>query len=295
MQTTTGSKEEKFSLANEKKREWVLNLLKMSRDEKAQEAFQKFQQELNGKLYDYSFSNYFGLCVQTFMRESYSFQFASFNKWKSLKRFVKKGEKGMSVLVPTVITRKDESGNIVIDPKTGQPKTFTYYTVKNGVFGIDQTEGLDGEKFESFRTVVNFKDWMFDNLYDKLKTKYVIDFQVMATSMGGFTDGKRICINSERDKASQFCTMVHELSHCMLEHHTEAGREIAGEHKETEAELSTLIYCTLAGIESKGSAYYLDSVDLAEVDIRHINRAIKTAGKIYEDVHGKREKKEEVA
>ena len=284
------------SQANVKKREWIKGLLKMSEDEKSQEAFQKFQSNFNGKLYDYSFSNWMGLVVQTWSRGSYAFQFGSFNKWKSLKRFVKKGEKGMSVLVPVTIPKKDENGNPVMDTKTGKPATFTYYTIKNGVFSIDQTEGTDGKTFVSFRTVENFADDMFDKLHEKVVALYPVRSMSLSTGTGGYTDGKEIVLNSERDKVSQFVTLIHELSHNILEHTTEEMRDkLTSIDKETEAELSTLIYCTLSGIFAKGSAFYLQSVDFDKVDIARINRAIKSAGKIYEMVHGKKQAAEKVA
>ena len=278
------------SLANEKKREWIKGLLAMSKDEEAEKAFREFQANLKENLYEYSFSNFMGLCFQTWDKGSYAFQFASYKKWIALGRHVKKDEKGLFVLVPVTCMAKDSKGGSVIDQKTGKPKKVTFFTIKNGVFSIDQTAGKDDGKFTSFRTVVDFEDVMFDALLEKVSVLYPVSFKALITSHGGYTDGKEIVLNSERDKASQFVTLIHELAHCMLEHTSEEiSAKLESIDCETEAELTTLIYCTLSGIAAKGSAYYLEGVDFDMIDIARINRAIKAAGKIHAIMHPKKE------
>ena len=283
------------SLVNEKKREWIKTLLATSEDEKAREAFQVFQSEIRERLYEYSFSNFFWLAMQSIERGDYSLMFGSFNKWKSLKRFVRKGEKAMAVLVPCTIVRKDDAGNPIIE--NGKPKTFTYFNVRNGVFSIAQTDANDGSPLPSFRTISNFSDVMFDKLFESVSKTIPVESKPLSVECGGYTDGQKIVLNSMRDKASQFVTLVHELSHVMLEHATDEIRsKLNKDDRETEAELSTLIYCTMSGIESKGSATYLQGyMDIETVDIARINRAIKSAGKIHALLHPKKEKEVAVA
>lgn len=294
MKTTT-----ERNYTDQKKIEWIKNLLEMSRDEKAQEAFQKMTADIRSKLYDYSYSNYFGLVIQTWMCGSYCFMFGSASKWATLKRYVRSEEKnkGMEILVPYTVEKKI-NGQPVIDKKTGKPAKITFFKLVRKVYGIDQTDAEDGSKFESFRTVVDFQEEMLSTMAEKVKAFYNVEFKKLDPSLGGFTDGKTITINSERKSDSQFCTLVHELSHCVLEHSKEEIRKGLTEHDiETEAELSTLIYCTLAGIGAKGSAHYLEShVDLNTVDMKRISRAIKSAGKIHEMIFPKKKSAvEEVA
>lgn len=283
------------SLVNDKKREWIKTLLKTSEDEKAREAFQTFQSEIRERLYEYSFSNFFWLAMQSIEKGDYSLMFGSFNKWRSLKRHVKKGEKAMAVLVPCTIVRKDEKGQPIIE--NGKPKTFTYFNIRNGVFSISQTEANDGSPLPSFRTVANFSEVMFDKLLEGVSKTIPVESVALGVERGGYADGQKIVLNSMRDKSSQFVTLVHELSHVMLEHATEEVRsKLDKDARETEAELSTLIYCTMAGIEAKGSAEYLKGyMDINTVDIARINRAIKGAGKIHALLHPKKEKAEAVA
>ena len=272
-----------------KKRQWVKQAIKSTTDEKAVEAFRQFVADMDGKLYDYSSSNQFMLAMQALENEVHCFRFGSKSKWAELGRKVKSGKEFnlYSVLLPKPFEYTDE--------KTKEVKKGMSFFLKRCVINYADTESIDGKEFTpSFRTIADFEEKSFTGLFEKVNPLYPINFTVLDPSCGGFTDGKTITLNNDRDKSSQFCTLVHELSHCILDHIKMRG-EIETVNKEFEAELSTVIYCLMSGIPAKGSAHYLDGIDIDNIDMKYINRAIKSSGKIYDMLHPKKESKSKTA
>ena len=67
-----------------------------------------------------------------------------FQQWKKAGRIVKKGERGIWMLFPMFLTRKTESGEDAIDPKTGEKDILTRFRIGT-VFDISQTNPADAE------------------------------------------------------------------------------------------------------------------------------------------------------
>lgn len=94
--------------------------------------------------YQYSWQNF----LLIYLQNPEATRVANFKKWKEQGRAVKKGEKGMAVLVPMVVN------SIKRDPKTKQPLLdasgneipYKWLTFKPkwGVFDISQTEPIEG-------------------------------------------------------------------------------------------------------------------------------------------------------
>jgi antirestriction protein ArdC len=87
-----------------------------------------------GRFHRYSFGN---VMLIMFQRPSATYV-AGFNTWKSLGRFVKKGEKGITVLAPIVVSRKKEQAETE-DQREEQQAVAGFRPVT--VFDITQTEG----------------------------------------------------------------------------------------------------------------------------------------------------------
>ena len=89
------------------------------------------------KFHRYSFQNQ----LLIFLQRPDATMVAGFNRWKSLGRFVKKGEKGIAVFAPCKYKTK-------IEPEDGDEKSAQQvrgFRVVH-VFDISQTEGLNRGK-----------------------------------------------------------------------------------------------------------------------------------------------------
>jgi IrrE N-terminal-like domain len=98
----------------------------------------------------------------------------------------------------------------------------------------------------------------------------------------------KIKLNRNHSPATQFATLVHELSHLYLGHLGEdkprkipARRSLSHEEKELEAESAAYIVCTRNGVDSRSQTYLRDYVKNSQytenLDIYQVMRA---AGKI---------------
>jgi len=126
-------------------------------NEKIDELTQKLEEGLKGMLnsdsykawlkcvssfYNYSFANTILISMQGREIEGFEGMIASYTKWKSMGRTVKKGEKGIRIFAPAPIKRKAES----INEKTGETeeKEIVINAFKAvSVFDLSQTEGKE--------------------------------------------------------------------------------------------------------------------------------------------------------
>ncbi len=99
----------------------------------------KYQQILDvmSKFHSYSVNN----CILIAMQMPHASRCAGFHKWKELGRSVKKGEKGIQILVPMISKRKDEGVHEVIGPDTEKEKQVIIGFKPGYVFDISQTDG----------------------------------------------------------------------------------------------------------------------------------------------------------
>ena len=153
-----------------KKREWVRQAVKSTSDEKAVEAFRQYVSDMNGKLYDYSSSNQFMLSMQALMKGEHCFHFGSKTKWAELKRKIKDGKEfnKYSILLPKPYEYTDE--------KTKEVKKGMAFYLKAVVYNYADTERIDGVKdIPSFRSIEDFEEKSFTELYDKVNPLYPIN------------------------------------------------------------------------------------------------------------------------
>jgi N-terminal domain of anti-restriction factor ArdC len=120
---------------------------------------------LMSRFHHYSFGN----CILIAIQKPDATHVAGFGRWKDLGRFVRKGEKGISILAPLVGKRKeDEVGeSSQAEQSTDKPQAgkvvFGFRVVH--VFDVSQTEGQElpefaklsgdpGEKFERLEVII---------------------------------------------------------------------------------------------------------------------------------------------
>ena len=198
------------------------------------------------QFHNYSINN----TILILMQNPRSSHVASFKTWRKLGRSVKKGEKGIKVLVP--IPYKYEKQ---VEDRQGQSEVAEYEGISfrlGNVFDISQTEGKE------LPSLVNE---LKDNSPEIRKAIeavcYASDVPVYYdTAMGGETKGyyhlkeKYISIRYGMSDSQTFKTVVHEIAHSRIH-----GKDDKFNRKEREVQAESISYvvCSRYGIDT--SAY----------------------------------------
>ena len=186
---------------------------------------------------------------------------AGFHKWKSMGRWVRKGEHGIPILAPVLIKDQDENEL--------EEKHLVGFRVVF-VFDVSQTEG------EHLPPV---PDWKSPEKNLELQAKLIdfakangikvtieaIDGETQGISMGG-----RIILSPEAGVK----TLVHEIAHELL--HQEEKNQLSRQIKEMEAESIAYIVCSYFGLSDLLSPNYLALHDICSELIVDSFRRIST-------------------
>jgi len=235
METKTASRADRLRAAHEKLQEAVAEIA--SGDD------WKRMLQVVSKFHRYSFNNH----LMIFLQRPDATVVAGFNRWKSLGRSVKKGEKGIAIFAPckyrSVI--EDENGE---EQSLHQVKGFRVVHV----FDISQTEGEDLPDLDAVRPRLldaEAPDGIWDALVQHARS---IGFEVVRGQRGsenGFCDfgAKLISVRGGVSAAQAVKTLIHELGHALL--HSEGpifSREVA----EVEVESVAYVVCSAIGLEA---------------------------------------------
>ncbi len=224
----------------------------------------------NGSFHQYSFQNmliaFFSLGCR------WPGPMASFRKWKSLGRSVKKGQRGIECLYPVFqqrkVTREELARDVGDDVSKLSPKeqkeTVTlegkllYFGVGH-VFEIDQTEGdsldLSDEDRGGFQgRYAGTAGMSFAEIADRCP----YDVSVVEAGRGenGSTDGKKITVVKHSDQRRMIVTLFHEWAHCLLHFGPDRSRLKSGE-KEVQAETVSYVCSAAVGIKNTKAACYI--------------------------------------
>jgi hypothetical protein len=173
------------------------------------------------RFHRYSFNN---VCLIASQRPTAT-RVAGFHAWRSLNRFVRKGEKGIVILAPIVVKRHAQSA--AEDDSTQVAGFRAAY-----VFDIAQT---DGEPFPDVATASGDPGRRVLNLRAAIAAHGIALEDVddldgaLGTSAGG-----RIQVLKHLAPAEEFVVLVHEFAHELL--HRAADRPASRDIRELEAE-----------------------------------------------------------
>ena len=153
---------------------------------------------------------------------------ATFQTWKDKGRYVRKGEKALTLCMPVTVKGKDEAGDEL---------AFTRFIYRPRWFILSQTEGQDIEP-------------SLPPTWEKSKALEALNitetpFELLDGNTQGYAKGRSISVSPLA--ALPHKTLFHELAHVTLGHTTE-GQTHDGEHTprnlmEVEAEAVALILC----------------------------------------------------
>lgn len=220
----------------------IFNLLENS------EELMKFLKFRKQHFYQYSIRN----TLLIYEQKPHATFIAGFHKWKELGYRIKKGEKGITILVP-LITKSTES----------EDKKLIYGFKKVSVFDISQAEAT--EEAVTLPTInVSLKEQesclnSHESFYRGLKeviSQYGEIEEVNELEYYGKTDGKIMWIRKSEDLLVMVSTLVHEFVH--LYNHFGKSREILEKNqKEIEAELGVAIIGSYYNLDVSGQFNYL--------------------------------------
>ena len=195
------------------------------------------------KFHRYSFNNH----LMIFIQRPDATVVAGFNRWKSLGRHVKKGQKGIAIFAPCKYKTKieDDSGD---EKHVQQIRGFRVVHV----FDISQTEGDNLPDLDAVRPKL-LDGSAPEGIWEALAAHAgSLGYEVIRDQRGsenGYCDfsGKRIAVRPDVSPAQAVKTLIHELGHALL--HAEApvtSREIA----EVEVESVAFVVCDALGLDS---------------------------------------------
>jgi antirestriction protein ArdC len=224
------------------------------------------------RFYSYSFNNWLLIYTQ---RPDAS-RVAGFQTWKSLGRFVKKGERGIRILAP--IIRKVEEEKNGATEQVSWPVGFRSIAV----FALEQTDGEPLPEIDSNATEGG------EELLPRLEaTTASLGIQLVYKAIPGAAEGlsKGGLIEIEETLSAARCgVIVHELAHELQ--HKQNRKETTLQQRELEAE--SVSYAVLAhyGIRTE-SRFYLASYDVtAEMLTASLQTISQTAKRIISAIDG---------
>jgi len=191
---------------------------------------------------------------------------AGYHKWKSMDRWVKKGESGIPILAPMLIKEELEDGH--------EAKRLVGFKVVY-VFDVTQTEG------ESLPEPPNWKSPEKNHELNLRLLEYAknqgisVTFKNLPGEIQGLSKGGSIDI----DYTAGTKTLVHEIAHELL--HRGKTNLQSKAIKELEAESVAYVVCKHFGIKGLNSSNYLALFEVSIEDILvHLERIRNTANKI---------------
>ncbi len=193
----------------------------------------------------------------------------SFGGWKDMKRFVKKGEKGIRILAPSPYkiekeqNKLDASGNPIYDSNGNPVMEKVEVEVKAfkpvSTFDISQTEGEPVPTL-GVEEIIGGVDG-YETMVDAIKSSVniPIEFEEIESGAKGYyhVEENRIAIQKDMSEAQTIKTMLHETSHAVLHSHEamKNTQEKSKAQKECEAESVAFIVCSHYGVDTSDYSF----------------------------------------
>ena len=156
------------------------------------------------QFHNYSIGNQLlalGQCIERGIRPG---PLATYPRWKELGRWVRKGEKALTLCQPVTITRTP-------DHETDEPQVFTKFIFRPHWFVLSQTDGQDLPE-------PAVPTWEKDRALSTLRIEE-IPFDHLNGNCLGFARERSIAVNPVNPMPHK--TRFHELAHVLLGHTTQ--------------------------------------------------------------------------
>lgn len=171
---------------------------------------------------------------------------ASYTTWKEQGRWVKKGEKALTILIP--VTRK------VTDEKTGEENIHTAFYARACIFDVSQTEGKPIPSVCE-RLSGNLNDHRTLDILADISPVPVVYKAIDQPDVNGYFSKEtlEICVDSEMSEVMQCKTLVHEIAHAFL--HCKGGTEEKADRRTREVQAESISFTVLNYLGIDSSCY----------------------------------------
>lgn len=238
--------------------------------------------EVMSRFHAYSWGNVLLIMVQ----RPDATRVAGFQTWKSLGRFVKKGEKGIVIIAPMRIRPKAESeptgGDEPGDSEASKRASILRFRAVH-VFDLLQT---DGEPLPEAARVAGDPGAATNRLCMLIESRGIeLVYGDVLRGADGVSMGGKIAVRPGMPTAETFSVLVHELAHEML-HRGGDRTSISRTVKETEAEAVAFVVCRAVGLKTGSAASdYIHMYDGDKATLaKSLDRVQRCAAEIIEAV-----------
>ena len=193
----------------------------------------------------------------------------SFTGWKQMGRYVKKGEKGISILAPAPYkiereqTKLDEKGRPVFDADGEPVKEKVEVTIRAfkvvKTFDLSQTDGKELPTIGPSELVGNIEG--YPKLLQALQeiSPVPVSFELIDGDAKGFyhLEDKKIVVQDGMSEVQTIKTLLHEMAHQKLhdKDNVPEAKDISRNEKEVEAESVAYVVCQHYGINTSDYSF----------------------------------------
>jgi antirestriction protein ArdC len=193
------------------------------------------------RFYHYSWGN----CLLIYSQHPDAIHVAGFHTWLKLRRFVRKGEKGIVILAP-MVGCKNSGNELTEDERT---RLFGFRAAH--VFDVSQT---DGEPLPTFATVKGDPQDCAKRLKQFVAGQNIaLDYDPKIAPAQGLSSGGKITLLPDLPPAEHFAVLVHEVAHELL-HRGDRRKATTHTIRETEAEAVAFVVCCAIGLDTNTSS-----------------------------------------
>ena len=224
------------------------------------------------KFHDYSLGN----TILIAMQMPAATRVASFRSWKrDFNRYVRKGEKGIEILVPMLVKERDE------DDADGERRRVVGFRVGH-VFDVSQT---DGEPLPTLVDEVSASFGRYEAVLDAVRavSTYPVTFTTSLPegTNGSFRRGESIAIRANMPEGQTVKTALHELAHSRLHDGDPEGMPDRA-MREVQAESVAYAVSAALGLDTSGYSFgYVASwaVGRTDEEMRACLQVVRDAAK----------------
>ena len=196
------------------------------------------------RFHHYSFGNVMLIASQ----KPDAMHVAGFHTWRTLGRWVKKGEQGIAILAPmTGRRRRHDADNSTVDGNEEKVRQLYGFRVVH-VFDISQTEGTELPEFAGIHGDPGAGLRRLEDIVADYGIRLEHDFPESG-AQGVSRDGS-IVVRPDMPPAETFAILAHELSHELLHQQTGRKRQVCRTVLETEAEAVAYVVCRAMGLQT---------------------------------------------
>lgn len=193
----------------------------------------------------------------------------SFAGWKQMGRYVKKGEKGISILAPAPYkiereqTKLDEKGRPVFDADGEPVKEKVEVTIRAfkvvKTFDLSQTDGKELPTIGPSELMGNIEG--YPKLLQALQeiSPVPVSFELIDGDAKGFyhLEDKKIVVQDGMSEVQTIKTLLHEMAHQKLhdKDNVPEAKDISRNGKEVEAESVAYVVCQHYGINTSDYSF----------------------------------------